>query len=120
MKTTITCNHCQKSRNYNGTPNAETADRCPFCGERNSYNPNVHVYKPGQFDQSVVSEPVKQQIAPVAFVDPPATAKQIAYLVSLRVQISANLTKREASRLIDAAKSGDLGSFGGFYTDGSN
>lgn len=50
----------------------------------------------------------------------PATDKQIAYLISLGVDVPENLTVASASTLIDAAKNGDLGSFGGSYRDGSN
>jgi hypothetical protein len=50
----------------------------------------------------------------------PATKKQIAYLVRMGVEIPNGLTKGSASNLIGAAKSGDLGSFGGWRTDGSN
>lgn len=54
-------------------------------------------------------------------LNPPATPKQVAYLVSLGVDVEfSTLTKETASLLIDAAKNGDLGSFGVFYRDGSN
>lgn len=51
----------------------------------------------------------------------PATDKQIEYLVSLGVNIDGmQLTKGQASRIIDAAKGGYLGSLGMFTTSGSN
>lgn len=49
-----------------------------------------------------------------------ATTNQIAYLVRLGVVVEPGLSKRRASELIDAAKSGRLGSVGGWYRDGSN
>jgi len=50
----------------------------------------------------------------------PATDRQIAYLNILGVRIEPGLTMKRASALIDAAKSHDLGTVGGFYEDGSN
>ena len=50
----------------------------------------------------------------------PATDAQTRYLVTLRVRLEENMTKKRASQLIDAAKAGTLGAVGGFYTDGSN
>lgn len=50
----------------------------------------------------------------------PATDAQISYLVKLGVKIEDGMTVARASELIDAAKRGELGSFYGFYTDGSN
>jgi hypothetical protein len=53
--------------------------------------------------------------------DEPAREKQISYRLKLRVDFNEDgLTKGAASTLIEAAKNGDLGSFGAFYTDGSN
>ena len=49
-----------------------------------------------------------------------ATNAQIEYLARLGVRFEDNMTKSRASELIDAAKSGNLGSVGGFYEDGSN
>ena len=51
-----------------------------------------------------------------------ATAAQLRYLVNLRVDISGKkISKKLASQLIAAAKSGDgLGSLGFSFTDGSN
>lgn len=61
-----------------------------------------------------------ETVAPVpAWQNEPATAKQIDYLVSLGVAVENGMTKSQASTLIGAAKSGDLGSFGGRYADGS-
>ena len=51
---------------------------------------------------------------------PMATERQIIYLRSLGVQIERNMSKSRASQLIDAAKSHELGSVNGFYSDGSN
>lgn len=55
-------------------------------------------------------------------MDAPATDKQLAYLVKLGVNIgNRQLTKAQASKLIDAAKSGQgVGSFGYTMRDGSN
>lgn len=54
-------------------------------------------------------------------MDAPATDKQIAYLVKLGVNVNRQLTKAQASQLIDAAKSGQgVGSFGHTMRDGSN
>jgi len=55
-----------------------------------------------------------------AATERPATQKQIGYLIDLGVAIEAGMTVARASALIDAAKQGDLGSFSGFYRDGSN
>ena len=54
--------------------------------------------------------------------DHPATGKQLEYLVALGIEFypEENLTKGRASELIDAAKRDELGSVGGWYTDGSN
>jgi hypothetical protein len=55
--------------------------------------------------------------------DEPATDRQTAYLHTLKVDLYpfGNITKGFASQLIDAAKTGNLGSvMGAFYTDGSN
>jgi len=49
-----------------------------------------------------------------------ATAAQINYLDILSVRIESGMTKSRASQLITAAKNGDLGNAGGFYTDGSS
>lgn len=49
-----------------------------------------------------------------------ATDAQLRYLNVLRVRSEPNMTFARASELIDAAKSGYLGSVGGWYTDGSN
>ncbi len=49
-----------------------------------------------------------------------ATAAQVKYMIALRIQIPTGCTLERASQLIDAAKSGILGSVNGFYTDGSN
>jgi hypothetical protein len=52
--------------------------------------------------------------------DEPVTGAQVAYLSKLGVKIEPGMTKGRASDLIDAAKTGDLGSIGGWRTDGSN
>ena len=49
-----------------------------------------------------------------------ATTGQLNYLARLRVAVDEQITKGRASQLINAAKNDDLGSVGGFYTDGSN
>ena len=52
--------------------------------------------------------------------DEPATEKQLRCLRSLGADYRNGLTKGEASTLIDAARGDELGSYGQFYSDGSN
>lgn len=57
------------------------------------------------------------------WTDDPASSKQRQYLTSLNVAIPSGyqLTKGAASQIIDAVKRGDgVGTFGLFFTDGSN
>jgi hypothetical protein len=53
--------------------------------------------------------------------DAPATPRQRQYLVDLGVNIAGKqISKKQASELIDGAKSGSIGHLGFFFTDGSN
>lgn len=63
----------------------------------------------------------QQQRAQGGWKSEPATNSQISYLRKLGVVVDRPLTKGAASELIDSAKGhADIGSFGMFYSDGSN
>lgn len=63
----------------------------------------------------------QQQRAQGGWKSEPATSNQINYLRKLGVVVDRPLTKGAASELIDSAKRhADIGSFGMFYSDGSN
>jgi len=64
--------------------------------------------------------PARPQATQPARCASAATPAQINYLNILGVKREDGMTKSRASELIDAAKSGMLGSVGGWYTDGSN
>ena len=66
-------------------------------------------------------EKIQAQAEEMDWRNHPATDRQIAYLVSLGVDVDRPLTKGLASEIIDAVKSGDgVGQFGMTFVDGSN
>ena len=75
--------------------------------------------KSERFSANVEVE-IENAVETVPFSDR-ATPAQISYMKSLGIAVTDGMTKRAASAAIDAAKRGDgVGSFGMFYSDGSN
>lgn len=61
------------------------------------------------------------ELASTPWQQHPATEKQLSYLKNLGVNVTRQLTKSDASEIIDSVKSGNgVGTFGLTFNDGSN